>query len=451
MNILKQKFAAARGEPIIDSPLHNDMYKFHMMYFTLKQGVHNTPVISGLFNRSKTSRFADVVPKEALQEQLDHIKQLRISAAKASFLQGLTTEVDGKRELIYPDPTFTDHLLGLRLCDYELAIERGEYKLTFDGGWYAKDNCSSLWEIPASTTLSELGLYYTLKRMYDNNDLTMSEIEHFFNRMHTRLVEGAKIFTTAPSKPTMSPQGLRRAASVQHSIDSTYTLMDLLGPQCVGPSDVQLAMDIGSANPIGTVAHETSIVWPTLCEDTDDAMRESQFKFALAWADTFPPPLRNLLPDTYGSKQFFDHAPAEIATLFPNYRPDSMTTEEADVVYSKFLERHGVDKAEKGIFPSDGQTLASFPAEHARFSLEYARCSAGIGGDCTANFKGLIPGVEPANIVIKPIYANGRPTVKIGDTPNGGKLTGVNAEHNKRALHVFSEAGWAEHKTAIAA
>ena len=451
MNILKQKFAVARDEPIVDSPLRTDMYKFHMMYFALKKGVQNTPVRFGLFNRSKTFRFADVVPETALREQLDHIKQLKITAAKASFLQGLTAEVGGGREFIYPDPAFTNHLLGVRLCDYELGVKQGEFALTFDGGWYAQDNCSGLWEIPASSTVSELGLYYTLKRMYDNNDITMSEIENFFNQMHTRLVEGAKIFMAAPSKPTMSPQGLRRAASVQHSIDSTLTLMDLLGPQCVGPSDVQLAMDIGSANPIGTVAHETSIVWPTLYEDTDDAMRESQFKFALAWAETFPPPLRNLLPDTYGSRQFFDHAPAEIATLFPNYRPDSMTTEEADVVYSQFLERHGVDKAGKGIFPSDGQTLVGFPAEHAQFSLEYARCSAGIGGDTTANFKGLIPGVEPANIVIKPISANGRPTVKIGDTPNGGKLTGVDPEHNKRAVHVFSEAGWAEHKTAIAA
>ena len=446
MFTMKQLFAGANDAPHITSRLRTDVYKFNMQYFARAKGVHNTPVVFELTNRSPELRLADVIPESYLREQLDHVKALMLTPAHASFVQGMTVNDGGVKKFMYPDPSYSDFLVRQTLSDYDLSVRDGQFRLSFAGTWFGEQNAASPWEIAAMAIIRESYVYWYLKRMLGANEITHAEISRLFAAAYQRVVCSAEKFRRALGRPTFANFGLRRPVSIPWIYIVQEVIDEMIPNLCVGVSDVQHSFDRSSSNPIGTRAHEAAMVYANLGDDTDDSMRESQFYLEFDWAEVFPRPLRILLPDCFGSKQFYDHAPAQIARDHAGVRIDSMPTALHDPLYRDWLKQHGGDPKKQLVLPSDGQDADSFPAEHVQFAPVYGAFSAGIGGGWTNDIKGLAgPLFRTPNIVIKASYANGRPCTKIGDAPNGGKVTGPDAAHNARVIRAYSEAGWAEH------
>ncbi len=448
MDIMRQYFATARDEPIVDSRLRNDVYKWIMDFFARARKVHNTEVVFGLTNRGTELRLAEVIPEAFLREQLDHVRGVQLTPAYASFLQGMTVEEHDAYKFMFPDPSYAAFLEAQTLSDYELRTVPGEgqFDLRFKGTWFGAKNAASLWEVPAMKIICESYVYWYLKGLLDRNEVTRSEIRAWFAAAERRVVENAKLFRDAPGNPTCAQFGLRREVSTDYTRHAQDIIDEVMGERCVGVSDTHLAYERGSSNPKGTVAHELAMVWQTLGPDTDDWIRESQFEVALWWARTFPRPLRILLPDCLGTEQFYAHAPREIAEQYDGTRIDSMETGLHDPLYLAWLARHDIDPKTVIVIPSDGQTAEKFLPEYERFGHRYRAFSAGIGGGWTNNVKGIAgPGFRTPNIVIKAWYANGRPCTKIGDAPDGGKVTGPDKVHNVRVMRAVSPEGWAEH------
>jgi nicotinate phosphoribosyltransferase len=454
MDIMKERFPTARDEPLIDTRLRNDVYKWTMMYFAIQQEVQNTPVVFGLTNRDPSLRLADVIPESFLREQLDHYKSLKMTPAQASFLQGMTVEENGKHMFMFPDPSFASYLQRQTVSDYQLSTikEEGQFDLRFDGTWFAVQYSSSLWEVPAMSIICQSYVYWYVKNLLDTNQVTKSEVRAWFAEADQRIVNNAKLFRDAPGNPTFAQFGLRREVSTYHTRRAQAIIDDICPNSCIGVSDTQLSYELGNSNPKGTKAHEEKMVWANLGPDTDDWIRESQFDADLKWAETFPRTLRILLPDCYGTKQYYEHAPAQIAKLYAGTRIDSMETYDHDLLFKPWLNRHDVDSESVIVIPSDRQTARKFLPEHKQFANQYLALSAGMGGAWTNDIKGIAgPLFRTPDIVIKSWYANGRPCTKVGDAPNGGKVTGPCREHNQRVIRAVSPEGWAKHKGTLAA
>ena len=450
---MKDLFAGARDEAIIDTRLRTDVYKYIMQYFARKMGKHNTQVVFGLTNRNPEMRLADVIPEAYLREQLDVVKSMMMTPAQASFIQGMTVNDEGKQTFMYPDASYTNFMLGQTMSDYNLEMRDGQFDLTFSGTWFGDQNSASHWEIPAMAIISESYVYWYLKRKLEANEITQSEIAAVFAEAYQRVVASAQTFRDADGLPTFAHFGLRRATSQAWMYTGLDIIADICPDNCIGASDVQLMFDDGKSNPIGTRAHEAAMVWATLGPDTDDWLRESQFDLDINWGREMPRPLRILLPDCFGSEQYYQHAPAEIARMHAGVRIDSMETADHDPLYLQWLLEQSVDPKTQIVIPSDGQNAKKFVPEYQQFDAQYRALSAGTGGMWTNDIKGLLadPLFRTPNIVIKSQYANGRPCTKIGDAPNGGKVTGVDSENNARYIRAFSAAGWKEHSGQLAA
>ena len=131
------------------------------------------------------------------------------------------------------------------------------------------------------------------------------------------------------------------------------------------------------------------------------------------WGKTFPTGgLKIILPDTFGSVNFFTNAPAELAT-WRGVRGDS-----GDLVYEgertiKWFERHGEDPKKKIYIPSDGLTLPSIFRLLKHFSGRIP-ISAGWGSNLTNNMVDDLR-FKPISIVIKPSSVNSRGVVKLSN------------------------------------
>jgi len=81
--------------------------------------------------------------------QLDNVRKLRFGKSELIWLAGNTFY--GKRGIF--EPAFLEWLENdFELPDYELAIQDGEFSLTFRGLWTQ----TTLWEVYALSILSEL-------------------------------------------------------------------------------------------------------------------------------------------------------------------------------------------------------------------------------------------------------------------------------------------------------
>ena len=83
---------------------------------------------------------------------------------------------------------------------------------------------------------------------------------------------------------------------------------DLLG----GTSNTWMAFN-QDLMPIGTNGHELPMVITAIAED-DDAKRSAQYEVLGHWEELYGEGLLVMLPDTYGSEQFFHNMPDDLAT-----------------------------------------------------------------------------------------------------------------------------------------
>ncbi|MBP8929970.1 MAG: nicotinate phosphoribosyltransferase [Paracoccus sp.] len=397
-------------DPIVRSLIDTDFYKL-LMCQSVFRNRPDTQVAFSLINRTTRIRLADLIDEGELREQLDHVRGLTLARGESTWLRGNTFY--GKRQMFRPD--FMEFLENLRLPAYHLEKRDGQYELTFEGSWPEV----MLWEIPALAIIMELRSRAVLK------DMGRFELQVLYARAMARLWEKIEDLRELGPDLRMADFGTRRRHSFLWQDWCVQALVEGLGDQrFIGTSNCLIAMrrDIEA---IGTNAHELPMVYAALA-DTDEELRQAPYRVLADWHEEHEGMLRIILPDTYGSKGFLDHAPDWLAG-WTGIRVDSGDPVEGAEMAIRWWQERGEDPRDKLIIFSDGLDVAKVGELFHRFRGR-VKVSFGWGTLLTNDFRGLVPGdgLAPFSLVCKAVAANGRPTVKLSDNPE--KATGPKDE-----------------------
>jgi nicotinate phosphoribosyltransferase len=437
-------------DPITRSLLDTDFYKLLMLQFIWKH-FPAVEVTFTLVNRSTTVRLAEHISIEELRMQLDHVRGLRFHKSELIWLAGNTFY--GKRGIFEPDfLEWLEH--DFLLPDYELSVENGEFNLTFHGLWTQ----TTLWEVYALSILSELKTRASLREMSEFSlDILYARAKATLWSKIERLrgVPGLKI----------ADFGTRRRHSFLWQEYVVKAMRDTLGATFTGSSNTYLAYK-HDLEAIGTNAHEIPMALAARAT-TDEELRMSQYRVLDLWQQTYQKELLIMLPDTFGTTQFLEHAP-DWAADWTGQRMDSKSPYVAGDEYIEWLRGRGRDPEKKLIIASDGLDVQDILGLHAYFSGEILgsatpqdfhdasafidpskwhpkrriRFSSGWGTLLTNDFRNCDPnggrGFDPISLVCKLTDADGHAAVKLSD--NYAKAMG-SPEDLARYRRVFGTAG----------
>ena len=414
-------------DPIVRSLLDTDFYKLLMLQFIWKH-FRTTDVSFSLRNRNHSMRLADMIQKEELVAQLEHVKRLRFRRSELIWLAGNTFY--STRGIF--EPAFLDWLEhSFAFSDYQLQERDGQFELIFSGPWVNV----TMWEIYALSIVNELKTRSALK------DMSEFELDILYARAKTRLWSKIMRLQNVPGL-AIADFGTRRRHSFLWQEYVVEAMHAELGHSFTGTSNTFLAYK-HDLEAIGTNAHEIPMAMAALT--TDDAeLKASQYRMLELWQQTYGGALLVMLPDTYGTTQFLQDAP-DWVTGWTGQRIDSKDPFVAGDEYIQWLSRRGADPRSKLIIASDGLDVQEILSLHAYFggtiqpgvsALDFRdsndfhderkwrserriRFSAGWGTLLTNDFRDCHPrnedGLEPISLVCKLRSAGGRPAVKLSD------------------------------------
>jgi nicotinate phosphoribosyltransferase len=419
-------------DPVVRSLLDTDFYKLLMAQFILERHA-GVAVTFGLVNRTRSVRLADEIPEAELRAQLDHVRSLRFRENELIWIAGATFY--GQERIFRP--AFIEFLRNLRLPDYALEKEDGQYVLTFTGPWVE----TTWWEIHALAIVSELRARASHRRRMK------IELDFLYTNAKAKLLAKLRRLRSLDGL-ALSEFGTRRRHSFLWQEWVVLAMAEVLGARFVGTSNAYLAFKHGF-DAKGTNAHELPMVLAALAPD-DASLKQAQYDLCREWQEAYSGNLLVALPDTFGTTQFLRGAPAWLAERWVGYRPDSKAAAEAGDELIAWLARRGVDPLSRFVLFSDGLDVRidGFTPHgedigdiHAYFAGRVGR-AYGWGTNASNDFRECDPRGEgifdPLSLVCKVVAANGRPVVKLSD--NSNKATGP-AEEIARYRRVFGSAG----------
>lgn len=405
-------------DPIIRSLIDTDFYKL-LMCQSVFRNKPDTEVTFSLINRSTSVPLAHLIDEGELREQLDHIRTLSLSRGESTWLRGNTFY--GKRQMFRPD--FMEWFENLRLPAYHLERIGDQYELTFEGKWHEV----MLWEISALAVLMELRSRAVL------NDMGRFELQVLYARAMTRVWEKIEHLRQIDGL-SIADFGTRRRHGFLWQDWCVQAMREGLGRKFTGTSNCLIAMR-REVEAIGTNAHELPMVYSALAAD-DAALARAPYDVLSDWHDEHDGNLRIILPDTYGTQGFLDHAPDWLAG-WTGIRIDSGDPAAGAEVAIKWWQDRGEDPQQKRVIFSDGLDVDKIAELHGQFSGR-TKVSFGWGTLLTNDFRGLVPddGLAPFSLVCKAISANGKPTVKLSDNPEKAMGPASEIERYKRVFGV---------------
>src|SRR3954454_11940752 len=304
-----------------------------------------------LINRTGAVRLAEVVDEAELRCQLDHVRQLRFTKSELIWLAGHTFH--GQRNIF--EPAFIEWLANLALPPYCLLRQDGQWRLDFEGPWEAV----TLWEIYALAIISEL----RTRRGYAR--LNEMDLDILFARAKARLWAKVERLAGVPGLK-FADFGTRR----RHSFLWQEYVINLLAAKLpgsfTGTSNTYLAYK-HSLEAVGTNAHELPMVLTALARlgrlgDVD--LKGAQYEVLRLWQQMYGQAMRVMLPDTYGSSQFFRDAPDWVAD-WTGVRLDSKDPYVGGEEALAFFASQGRNPREKLLIPSDALDVDVILGLHA--------------------------------------------------------------------------------------
>jgi nicotinate phosphoribosyltransferase len=394
-------------DPIVRSLLDTDFYKLLMLQFIWKN-FPSLHVTSEIQNRTLQVRLAERISAGALREQMEHVRGLKFRRSELVWLAGNTFY--GVRSIF--EPAFLDWLEhDFALSEYEIAESngKGQLGLRFSGSWSAV----TMWEVYALAIVSELKTRSALA------ELSELELDVLYARAKTRLWDKIGTLRSA-SGLQLSDFGTRRRHSFLWQEYAVLALKTTLGAEFTGTSNTHLAYK-HDLEAIGTNAHELPMAMAALAsQGSDDELRTSQYKVLELWQRSYGGSLLIMLPDTFGTTQFLEHAP-DFAADWTGQRVDSKDPTIAGDEYIAWLESRHRDPRQKRLIASDALDVEDILRLHHYFQGRI-RFSAGWGTLLTNDFRGCHPRgkdtLAPLSLVCKLTSANGIPTVKLSDNPH---------------------------------
>ena len=414
-------------DPIVRSLLDTDFYKLLMLQFIWKH-FRNTRVTFGLHNRTERFRLGEMVPREAVLAQFEHVKRLRYRRSEMIWLAGNTFY--GTRGIF--EPAFLEWLEHeFRLSQFQLSERDGQFELVFEGTWVEV----TMWEIYALSILNELKTRAALKGMSE------FELDILYAHAKTRLWGKIESLRGVPGL-AVADFGTRRRHSFLWQEFVVEAMHSELKGTFTGTSNTFLAYK-HDMEAIGTNAHELPMAMAAM-STSDEHLKTAQYRMLELWQQTYGGSLQVMLPDTYGTTQFLEGAPQWVAD-WTGQRVDSKDPFVAGDEYIAWLESRGKDPKSKLLIASDGLDVHEILSLHAYFSglvqpgvsvrdfrsaqdfedrrkwrhERRIRFSSGWGTLLTNDFRGCHPRnedtLEPISLVCKLTSADGHPAVKLSD------------------------------------
>jgi nicotinate phosphoribosyltransferase len=398
--------------PIIRSRLQNDFYCYTMGQFAaiLYPAVE---VTYGFTNRTTSVRLVDEVKEEDVRRELDLAQGLLYKDDEISFLASIR---NGFNVMFYEE--YLKRLKNSTLPDYNLCVTADrQYSIMPKSQW-----CNAIdWEMYILAIISALRTEALMKQK------SRAEQDDVVEYTARKIEEKVRVLQQHP-KVIFSDFGTRRAGSplLQKLIVETM-LEHLPKSQFVGTSNVLFAKELQTM-PVGTDAHQRTSVLAALAEN-DDTLRASPINTMYEWWEMYGWGLSVLLPDTFGTDWMFENLPQGFAVKWKGARQDSMDPIEFGEKQIKWYERFSVDPREKLMIPSDGLTLDRMMKIAYHF-MDRIKVSSGWGTTLTND-----TGLGHLSMVVKALWANGRPCVKLSD--NLAKAISPSKREIERYKRVF--------------
>ncbi len=400
-------------KPILTSLLQNDFYKITMWLFIWKH-FPDIRATFGFKNRTFGVPLAKHIDIGKIREQFDEARKIKLTRDETDWIAGTDTD-------------FIEFIKGFSLPEYLLERDGDNFRIEFPGLW----THTTQWEIPCLLIISTLLSQARLR------DFSRAEREGVMAQSTLNLLEKiTKIKSYRHTHEfTFSDFGTRRCFSPEWQDHVVGIMKEELPTQFRGTSNCYLAKKY-NLMPMGTRAHELDMIVAALAGEDDDKVRQAPFEVCRLWSPgTFGNDLQTHLPDTFGSDYFFEHAPSEFAK-WKAVRQDSGDPYVLGEKTVRWYEKHGEKTTDKILIPSDGLNVDLMLKLHTHFRPRIST-SPGWGTNLT-NDMGFRHIFRPVSIVVKPIEANGRPTVKLSD--NIAKAIGdpKEIERYKKIFHYTS-------------
>ncbi len=408
-------------DPIVRSLIDTDFYKLLMAQSVFGNNP-DTQVTFSIINRTKEVPLAQLIDEKELRDQLDHIRDLRLTPGESTWLRG--NMFYGKRYMFRPD--FMEWFENLRLPPYHLERRGDQYELTFEGPWPAV----MLWEIPALAVLMELRSRAVLR------DMGRFELQVLYARAMTRIWEKVGDLRDLDALK-IADFGTRRRHSFLWQDWCVQAMLEGLGDKFIGTSNCLIAMR-RDVEAIGTNAHELPMVYSALA-NSDEELASAPYRVLEDWQEEHDGNLLIILPDTYGTEGFLNRAPDWLAD-WTGIRIDSGDPVVAAETAIHWWRSRGQDPQKKLLIFSDGLDTDKIIDIYNRFHGR-ARISFGWGTLLTNDFRGLVDGdrLAPFSLVCKAVSADGRPTVKLSDNPRKAMGPPQEIERYKRVFGVGAQ------------
>ncbi len=411
-------------DPIVRSVLDTDFYKLLMTQMIFKRH-RDTRATFGIINRTTTIPLARIIDRGALVEQLDHIRTLRLSRGETTWLYG--NMFYGRRQMFSAD--YVSWLETFRFPDYHLETRGDQLELTFEGPWLE----TTMWEVPALAVIVELYSRAVTA------DMGRFELQVLYARAMSRVWEKIERLRRLDGL-NIADFGTRRRHGYLWQDWCVQAMLEGLGTSFLGTSNCLIAMR-REVEAIGTNAHELPMVYAALSAD-DRSLARSPYDVLADWQRDYDGNLRIVLPDTFGSVGFLEHAPDWVAN-WTGVRIDSGDPIAMGDWVIDWWKRRGQDPKQKLFIFSDALDVPDIERLHGHFQGR-VRLGFGWGTLLTNDFRGLVPGnrLDPFSIVCKVVEAGGRPAVKLSDNP--AKAIGPAAEVARYRRVFEANAGRAE-------
>jgi nicotinate phosphoribosyltransferase len=395
---------SARFDPIIESLLDTDLYKFTMWQAMLHRHPQTQADYTFVCRNQPQFPLARLLPE--IDRQLDHLCSLRFRADELEYLRGL--------RFIKSD--FVDFL---RIFHFQRDFIRA---------WADGDTLHVEAHGPQVHVMAfEIFVLAIVNESYFRQFDQAAAIAEGRRRLADK-VSKLKAFGGEP--PERHPFeffdfGVRRRFSRDWHREVVTTFRDELPVFFKGTSDVLLARDLGLV-PIGTMAHEYLQTYQTL----GVRLRDFQRAALEDWVQEYRGDLGTALTDVVGMDAFLADFDLYFAKLFDGLRHDSGDPvawgEKALAHYAKLK----IEPATKRMVFSDALDFPKAIGLYRHFAGR-TQLGFGIGTNLTNDM-----GLTTLNIVMKLTSANGQPVAKLADSP--GKALSVDPTFLAYLRQVFN-------------
>ena len=374
-----------RFEPIIQSLLDTDLYKWNMgqVMFHKHTDLCGTYVFKC---RNKDVRFTGEMMDE-INKQIDHLCSLRLKEDELNYL----------RSIRFIKPDYVEFLrLWHPIRDYvftELKEDTGELIVQVKGPLFS----AMQFEIYLLEIINEV--YFRMHPDYTYSSLLASARGALHDKLW-RMKNGEYTFNFAEF-------GCRRRLSREWEDELIELFLVNKIPNLVGTSNVYLAKKYG-LTPIGTYAHEYVQMYQGIPKIP---LAYTNYYALKDWYNEYKGDNGTALTDTITTDLFLLDFDRSMCNNFTGVRHDSGDPYVWGEKMIDHYRKYGIDPKTKTLLFSD-----SLNFDKAQNLYEYfkdrIKVSFGIG-----TFVSNDTIAEPLNIVIKLQEVNGKPVAKLSDAP----------------------------------